>query len=114
MRRNSFLTFLKEKSFIIVLTLMLVSAGTMAALFTFGENQVAEEDSKDQKARQPESSLSETLDVASNDQPEKSKTKTAPVKKKATDTEDTKVKDTASIQESAVVEAELVDDATEE
>ena len=49
MRRNSFLTFLKEKSFIIVLTLMLVSAGTMAALFAMGgddateENQVAEQ-----------------------------------------------------------------------
>ena len=109
MRRNSFLTFLKEKSFIIVLTLMLVSAGTMAALFTLGENEVAEEGTKDQQASQPEGSLSETLDVASNDQPEKSKTKTAPVKKKATDTEDTKVKDTASIQESAVVEAELED-----
>ena len=36
MRRNGFLTFLKEKSFLIVLTLMLVSAGTMAALFVFG------------------------------------------------------------------------------
>ena len=36
MRRSNFLSFLKEKSFLIVLTLMLVSAGTMAALFVFG------------------------------------------------------------------------------
>jgi uncharacterized protein (DUF3084 family) len=42
MRRNGFLTFLKEKSFLIVLTLMLVSAGTMAALFAFGENEQTE------------------------------------------------------------------------
>lgn len=109
MRRNSFLTFLKEKSFIIVLTLMLVSAGTMAALFTLGENEVAEEGTKDQQASQPESSLSETLDVASNDQPEKRSTKTTPAKKTTTRTEENKVRDTASIQESAVVEAELED-----
>ena len=43
MRRNSFLTFLKEKSFIIVLTLMLISAGTMAALFALGTNDRNEE-----------------------------------------------------------------------
>ena len=42
MRRNSFLTFLKEKSFLIVLTLMLVSAGTMAALFTLGGTDESE------------------------------------------------------------------------
>ena len=36
MKRNSMLTFLKEKSFLIVLTLTLVSAGTMALLFTLG------------------------------------------------------------------------------
>jgi uncharacterized protein (DUF3084 family) len=42
MRRNGFLTFLKEKSFLIVLTLMLVSAGTMAALFTFSEKEQTE------------------------------------------------------------------------
>lgn len=42
MRRNSFLTFLKEKSFIIVLALMLISAGTMAALFSLGEDDRAE------------------------------------------------------------------------
>lgn len=109
MRRNSVLTFLKEKSFIIVLTLMLVSAGTMAALFTFGENKVAEEGGKDQQASQPEGSLSETLDVASSDQPEKLNPETAPLKKKTTDTKENKVRDTASIQESAVVEAELED-----
>lgn len=55
MRRNSFLTFLKEKSFIIVLTLMLVSAGTMAALFSLGgddqteENQVAQQEENNQE-----------------------------------------------------------------
>lgn len=49
MRRSSFLSFLKEKSFIIVLALMLVSAGTMTALFfTGGEDRTGE----DQVARQ--------------------------------------------------------------
>lgn len=61
MRRNSFLTFLKEKSFIIVLTLMLVSAGTMAALFaisgddTAEENQVAEQQVLPQETASTES-----------------------------------------------------------
>ena len=61
MRRNSFLTFLKEKSFIIVLTLMLVSAGTMAALFAIGgddtaeENQVAEQQVLPQETASTES-----------------------------------------------------------
>lgn len=39
MKKNSMLSFLKEKSFLIVLTLTLVSAGTMAMLFTLGGNQ---------------------------------------------------------------------------
>ena len=61
MRRNSFLTFLKEKSFIIVLTLMLVSAGTMAALFAIGgddtaeKNQVAEQQVLPQETASTES-----------------------------------------------------------
>ena len=56
MRRNSFLTFLKEKSFIIVLALMLISAGTMAALFSMGgddpavENQVAQQEETDSQS----------------------------------------------------------------
>ena len=50
MRRNGILSFLKEKSFLIVLTLMLVSAGTMAALFAFGTNEKEEE----QQAKQVE------------------------------------------------------------
>lgn len=55
MRRNSFLSFLKEKSFIIVLTLMLVSAGTMAVLFALGGddqtegNQVAQQEETNQE-----------------------------------------------------------------
>ena len=49
MRRNSFLTFLKEKSFIIVLALMLISAGTMAALFSLGEDDQAESNQVAQK-----------------------------------------------------------------
>lgn len=53
MRRSSFLTFLKEKSFIIVLTLMLVSAGTMAALFfTGGKDEAGEEQAADQNILQ--------------------------------------------------------------
>ena len=51
MRRNSFLAFLKEKSFIIVLTLMLVSAGTMAALFAFGGNEQAEQEQVAKQSR---------------------------------------------------------------
>lgn len=109
MRRNSVLTFLKEKSFIIVLTLMLVSAGTMAALFTVGENKVAEEGTQQEQAKQPEKSLSETLEMAENGKTADSKPQTTPAKRTTTDTKENKVRDTASIQESAVVEAELED-----
>lgn len=55
MRKNSFLTFLKEKSFIIVLALLLISAGTMVALFQVGrgapkeQNQVARQETTETK-----------------------------------------------------------------
>ena len=67
MRRNSFLTFLKEKSFIIVLALMLVSAGTMAALFSLGGNDPAEE----HQVAQQEESIPETVQKETTDTKEK-------------------------------------------
>ena len=64
MRRNSFLTFLKEKSFIIVLTLILVSAGTMAALFAFGgDDQTEENNVAEQTEQQFESQLDEVAEA---------------------------------------------------
>ncbi len=110
MRRNSFLSFLKEKSFIIVLTLMLVSAGTMAALFTIGgdentdENPVAKQEESVvelQTAKEPEKSLSteKTAEVLP---------KTSIVK--STTDVSSKISETASVNtENAVMEAELED-----
>ena len=108
MRRNGFLTFLKEKSFLIVLTLMLVSAGTMAALFALGtdepdrENEVAKK--QELQVETPlvkEAEKKETVDETANLLP---KTK---IVKKTTDTE---VKpNTVASAENAVLEAELED-----
>ena len=64
MRRNSFLTFLKEKSFIIVLALMLISAGTMAALFSLDGDAPAEENQVAQQEEiTPEAEPTETIDT---------------------------------------------------
>lgn len=67
MRRNSFLTFLKEKSFIIVLALMLVSAGTMAALLSMGEN----DQEKSNQVAQKEENVQESVPVKTTETKEK-------------------------------------------
>lgn len=110
MRRNSFLTFLKEKSFIIVLTLMLVSAGTMAALFTLGgtdeseKNEVAKkEEIQVETPLVNEAEIEETVDETANLLP---KTR---IIKKATDTEAKVKENTVVNMENAVLEAELED-----
>lgn len=125
MRRNSFLTFLKEKSFIIVLTLMLVSAGTMAALFSLGgedpaeENQMAQQEEISQETasandrnqeKEDQSPASEnTIEKNENTDTFKNKSVTESTKtNKTTDTEEKKPKDTSS-SESAAIAAELED-----
>lgn len=112
MRRNSFLTFLKEKSFIIVLTLMLVSAGTMAALFSFGGREVPEENLTAQK----EESVQELPPVKEPVKQEPDKETAVP--KKTTDTKDRKevpVKPQAALEEEdTLLQAELEDQYLEE
>lgn len=113
MRRNSFLTFLKEKSFLIVLTLMLVSAGTMAALFSLGgedpaeENQVAQEEVLPQET----ASANDVNQEKESETPESLTSKPvtrSTVIKKTTDTKEEKPEDT-SATESAAISAELED-----
>lgn len=105
MRRNSFLTFLKEKSFIIVLTLMLVSAGTMAALFSFGGREAAKEEVETAKKE----SVLETPSIKENARQEPEKQPA--VTKKTTDTkETTEKKNTVAVtEEPPAMEAELED-----
>ena len=79
MKKNSMLSFLKEKSFLIVLTLTLVSAGTMAMLFTLGGNnpqpgseiaqqeesvKVTPSDKKYESEEQPQGTESEKTQVS--------------------------------------------------
>ncbi len=124
MKRNSFLTFLKEKSFIIVLTLMLVSAGTMAALFSLGGEEQPEEN---QTARQEETTLEAPVVDLKAEQKEKPETKTVPkttVITKKTDTKEEKKEEKTEekkeepaappIQEEAVLEPELEDQYLED
>jgi len=113
MRRNTFLTFLKEKSFLIVLTLMLVSAGTMAALFAFGTNETVEEE---QQAKQVEIQTETPLVAETKDKdmefPEQEPKEVLPkvaVIKRTTDTNENILENTASNTENAVLEAELED-----
>ena len=113
MRRNSFLTFLKEKSFIIVLTLMLVSAGTMAALFSLGGDDPAEENQMAQQEELPQETASEepkeTEEAEQDTEVAESKAVTrTTVIKKTTDTKEEKVQDT-SAAESAAIAVELED-----
>lgn len=111
MRRSSFLTFLKEKSFIIVLTLMLVSAGTMAALFAFGgDEQTEQEQVAKQVEIQTETPLAEETEAEKEKAEETANNmpKTAIVKG-TTDTQAKITENTASNTENAVVEAELED-----
>lgn len=115
MRRNTFLTFLKEKAFLIVLTLMLVSAGTMAALFAFGTNETVEEE---QQAKQVEIQTKTPLAEEAEENTEAAEQETAEklpkvtVIKRTTDTNENILENTASNaenMENAVMEAELED-----
>lgn len=124
MKKNSFLTFLKEKSFIIVLTLMLVSAGTMAALFSLGGEEQPEEN---QTARQEETTLEEPVFDLKAEQKEKPETKAVQkttVITKKTDTKEEKKEEKKEenvgentappIQEEAALEPELEDQYIED
>ena len=112
MRRNGFLTFLKEKSFLIVLTLMLVSAGTMAALFAFDEKgQTESTEQAKQVEIQTKTSLVKEVQEEVNLTPSESakvlpKTK---VTKRTTENPDQILENTASNTQNAVLEAELED-----
>ena len=115
MRRNTFLTFLKEKAFLIVLTLMLVSAGTMAALFAFGTNETVE---KEQQAKQVEIQTKTPLAEEAEENTEAAEQETAEklpkvtVIKRTTDANENILENTASNaenMENAVMEAELED-----
>lgn len=109
MRRNSFLSFLKEKSFLIVLTLMLVSAGTMAVLFVFSGN----DQTKDQEIAKGQEEIQ--LEIQAEKPPaEETKEDREELPKKAvvkrtTDTKEKLLENTASNTENAVLEAELED-----
>ena len=129
MRRNSFLTFLKEKSFLIVLTLMLVSAGTMAALFALGgddtteKNQAAEQQTLPQETASAESgsendagakigagqnSEDSAFESEKTDNSKSNAGNRTTVIKKTTDTEEKQQKDTSGT-ESAQIAIELED-----
>lgn len=106
MRRHSFLTFLKEKSFLIVLVLMLVSAGTMAALFSIG---TGDEDQSNEVAKQEEI-LPNAPSVKETDLAKEDTTQTTPkttIPKKKTDTKEKLVGESAANQQNAVMEIEL-------
>lgn len=105
------LSFLKEKSFIIVLTLMLVSAGTMAALFSMGSREQTELSETAQQKTEEKVQISASKEPAekkTEDLAEKQTVKTTTVRKNTTDTKEKEVKDTSSA-ESASIAAELED-----
>lgn len=107
MRRNSFLTFLKEKSFIIVLTLMLVSAGTMAALFSFGGDEVTEEN---QVAEEEETPVqTPAADETAEEEVQEEPVARTIVNARKTDTKEESQDPVAVNTETAVVAAELED-----
>ena len=106
MRRNGFLTFLKEKSFVIVLTLMLISAGTMAALFAMGTNDRAE----DGQIAKQEEVLQNSAPVKKTETKEE-KTENKADERKADDpkmSEDI-TENVAENQDNALMQAELED-----
>ena len=106
MRRNSFLTFLKEKSFVIVLTLMLISAGTMAALFALGTNDRAEDGQiAKQETVQQESAPVKKTATKEEKTAGKADEKKADNPKISEDIE----KNVAENQDNAVLQAELED-----
>lgn len=108
MRRNSFLTFLKEKSFLIVLTLMLVSAGTLAALFSLGST---EERAKDQVAQKQEVQEKTLLHNAAQTENTLEKAENPPktTKKASLETKTGAGTEMAQNSQNAVLEAELED-----
>lgn len=124
MRRNSFLTFLKEKSFIIVLTLMLVSAGTMAALFSLGGDEQAEENQMAEQEETPLQIPSETMTAEKEEEPESKAVPRTTVIQKKTDTEEEKKEEkneekqeedtVAVVEEDTAMEAELEDQYLED
>ena len=107
MRRNSFLTFLKEKSFLIVLTLMLISAGTMAALFTLGNDNKSEEN---EVAKKEEIQVKTPLTGEEDTKEEEVEETTIPKTKVVKSKEVSQSKTSASVnKENAVLQAELED-----
>lgn len=110
MKRNSFLTFLKEKSFIIVLTLMLVSAGTMAALFAFeGDEQTEENQVAKQVEIQTETPLVEEAEKEDSLEDTAAVVPKTTIVKKTTDTQAKNTESTSINTDNAVLEAELED-----
>lgn len=111
MRKNSFLTFLKEKSFILVLTLMLVSAGTMAALFALGGDDSGETDQMaEQTENQPETEMADTANGAEEaGNVEEAQNLPRTVVEKTTDTKENSSEEQDAVKETASMEAELED-----
>ena len=109
MRRNSFLSFLKEKSFLIVLTLMLVSAGTMAVLFVFSGN----DQRKDQEIAKGQEEIQVEIQAekppVEETKEDKEQLPKKAVVKRTTETKEKIMENTASNTENAVLEAELED-----
>lgn len=105
MRRHSFLTFLKEKSFLIVLVLMLVSAGTMAALFSLGSGEKNESNEVAKQEEIPSTAPSVQKTNETKEETTKTVPKTAIPKK--TDTKEKMTGEAASNQQNAVMEIEL-------
>ena len=110
MRRSNFLSFLKEKSFLIVLTLMLVSAGTMAALFTLGGTDEGENSEVAKKQEAPaETPMIKEAKIEENKEETANLLPKTRIVKKTTDTEANVAKNIAVNTENAVMEAELED-----
>ncbi|MGN0335655.1 MAG: peptidoglycan DD-metalloendopeptidase family protein [Lachnospiraceae bacterium] len=76
MKRNSKLTFLKEKSFAIVLALLVISAGTMAAMYNTGKDQADYPDSGQQLAEQEQPEKIQSEETTKEPQAEKTETNT--------------------------------------
>lgn len=108
MRRNSFLTFLKEKSFLIVLTLMLVSAGTLAALFSLGSTEERAKDQVAQEQKVQEKTLLHNGAQTENTL-EKAENQLKTTKKASLETKSGVGKELAQNTQNAVLEAELED-----
>ena len=109
MRRNGFLAFLKEKSFLIVLTLMLVSAGTMAALFSIGGDDVTKESPTAKQESQSLETPSIQEAAKKEEVPESRVVQRNTIAAKKADVSEIKVTEPSVNTEHAVLEAELED-----